>query len=123
MNNNNNPILLIDDNISIRESLVWIMEQQGCAIITANNGQEALEMLHSGMNPAIIFLDLMMPIMDGYLFRQLQNANPLLSTIPTVIISASGHENKITLLPNEQFLQKPFDILKLLEIIKKYCDE
>lgn len=69
---NKKYILLIEDNESIRKSLVWALEEEGYPIITASNGKHALNLLEKEPFPSLIILDLMMPEMDGWTFREQQ---------------------------------------------------
>lgn len=113
-------ILIVDDNAAIKEALSWILEFEGYTVVTVNNGQDALSFIEKNEPPAIIVLDLMMPVMDGYEFREMYKQVPVLSVIPTVIISARRKtELTVKLRPNEIFLGKPFDFDLLLAFIKK----
>src|SRR6266496_6722379 len=81
-------ILLVEDDRSIRDVLRAILEEEGYAVTTAENGRRALEHLRSGGAPDLIVLDLRMPIMDGWQFRAMQKADPVLATIPVLAVSA-----------------------------------
>ena len=62
-------ILLVEDDRGIRTSLQEILEDEGYAVATAENGRVALEALRAGASPDLIVLDLRMPVMDGWQFR------------------------------------------------------
>ena len=62
-------ILVVEDDTSIRELLVELLESEGYGVASAVNGLEALKYLQSNENPDLILIDLMMPVMDGYAFR------------------------------------------------------
>ena len=115
-------ILLVEDNDSVREALAGALEYVGYLVVTARNGQEALTLLEKVPLPLIIFLDLMMPVLDGFEFREKKKLNPRLKNIPTIIASAKTNLEKIERMPNESFLSKPFELNDLLSLIKKYCD-
>lgn len=84
-------ILLVDDDPSIRTMFSMVLKSQGFEVLTADNGQTALELLQSRADlPALILLDLMMPIMSGAEFRAAQREDPRLAGIPVVMISAAG---------------------------------
>jgi CheY-like chemotaxis protein len=117
----NSLILLIEDNKSISDALSWALEYEGYKVITATNGKEALSILQDDPLPNLIFLDLMMPILDGFEFRKRQQEDPRLSQIPTVIISAKNAD-AITPSSGELFLAKPFDLNKFYMILRKYCN-
>jgi len=83
------PILVVDDDRDIRDSLVEVLGEHGYPVIGAGNGVEALEILRtSAPPPSLILLDLMMPVMDGREFRERQLENPALADIPVIVISA-----------------------------------
>jgi CheY-like chemotaxis protein len=83
-------ILIIDDDASIRELLVEVLEEEGYPVQSASNGEEALSILRTLPKlPKLILLDLMMPVMDGWAFRQEQLQDPLLIGIPVVVLSAA----------------------------------
>lgn len=113
-------ILLVDDNKSIRDCLIWVLEEEGYEVITSGNGQEALDYIEKNpVLPAVILLDLMMPIMNGWQFREIQQANVKLRMIPTVILSAKINIENQNFHANEFLLTKPFDIDALLLLIRK----
>jgi two-component system alkaline phosphatase synthesis response regulator PhoP len=114
----NKSILLIEDDPAIQESLAWILKIEGYEVHTANNGQEGLDWLEKGTLPAKIILDLMMPVMSGVKFREIQQADPALKNIPTVIMSAALQEDAgFTLNANEKALKKPVDLDDLLQLL------
>lgn len=84
------PILLVDDNSDVLEVIAVLLESEGYSVVTAGNGADALAKLADGLRPALIILDLTMPVMDGWEFRTQQLADPALSEIPTIIYSAVG---------------------------------
>lgn len=84
-------ILLVDDDPSIRTMFSMVLKSQGFEVLTADNGQTALDVLQGCSRlPALILLDLMMPIMSGAEFRVAQREDPRLAGIPVVMISAAG---------------------------------
>ena len=116
-NDMNKSILIIDDNEAIREALSWSLNENGYLNITAAHGQEAWDIMEQKGAPALILLDMMMPVMDGYEFRNKKNKHLLFRTIPTIILSAKSNL-QIQLHDNEDFLPKPFDLHFLFKIIK-----
>ena len=63
------PILIVDDDKDVRIALAELLEGEGYTVAGAHNGQEALQLMRGGLHPAVILLDLMMPVMDGWDFR------------------------------------------------------
>ena len=113
-------ILLIDDNKSIRDCLIWVLEEEGYGVLTASNGKEAFELLETNPSlPDFILLDLMMPIMNGWQFREIQQLSATLKDIPTMILSAKINIENQSFYPNEFLLPKPFDIEELLILIRE----
>src|SRR5262245_59582395 len=78
-------VLIIEDDPDIREALAEILEDEGYATVLAGNGREALDHLAKSEMPALILLDLMMPIMDGWQFRDEQRRSPSYAAIPVVV--------------------------------------
>jgi CheY-like chemotaxis protein len=115
------PILIVDDDESTRECLKLLLETHGYSVMTAGDGYEALGMLHEGPTPALILLDLMMPGMDGYQFRQQQMAEPLLAEIPVVLYTCCQHGPAVEPIEAAAVLQKPLDIDILLDVVATHC--
>ena len=113
-------ILVVEDDSTISSSLKELLEDNGYAVLTAFNGSEALDILKKITAPSLIILDLMMPIMDGFEFRENQLSNPLIKDIPVIIMSADGHiEEKRERARTAYYLKKPLDIFHLLAVIEK----
>jgi CheY-like chemotaxis protein len=113
-------IFVIEDDLHIRESLTEVLEIEGFNVFSAVNGQEALDILRQGERADLILLDLMMPIKDGFQFKQEQEQDPSLSKIPVIIMSANGNLSaKKELIGVKDYLKKPIDLEALLETINK----
>ena len=115
-------ILIVEDDIDIAENLVCLLEMEGYKVYVARDGKEALDQLRARPDkPGIILLDLMMPVMDGFQFRENQMADAELSKIPVAIMTAGGNiESRIAQLNVSASFRKPLDIDKLLEVIEKF---
>lgn len=113
-------ILIIEDDIDIRESLADILTFEGHNIVTAGNGQEGLDYLnaHPKETPDLILLDLMMPIMDGDTFLENLESHLAHINIPIIILSAAicGKERENVV----AFMKKPVDLDNLLKNIQKF---
>lgn len=111
-------ILVVEDDTSIRELLVELLESEGYAVASAINGLEGLKYLQTEINPDLILIDLMMPIMDGYTFRTEQLKNPLWSKIPTVVMSAEANaKEKMKNFSITAFLSKPVELDTILKTV------
>src|SRR5262245_40577021 len=87
--NKDRYILIVDDDREVRDAFMEILSEAGFRVCAADNGSAALAMLAGSQPlPSLIFLDLMMPDMDGWTFRRLQKGYHRLSHIPTAIMTA-----------------------------------
>jgi CheY-like chemotaxis protein len=116
-------ILVVEDDSDLRRSLVEVLEDEGCEVACARDGQDALRQLEGSAAPQAILLDLTMPGMDGWTFRSHQRRDPRLAGIPTVVISAAFEEDArdVTALAADAFLAKPFDLATLIDALKRLC--
>jgi CheY-like chemotaxis protein len=117
-------ILIVDDDVDLRETLISVLEDAGYDAIGAENGARALERLRGpGPRPCLIFLDLMMPIMDGQEFRERQLEDPALADIPVIVISAyrdvASRAAELAL----AHLAKPIRIADLREQVHRICPD
>ncbi len=109
-------ILVVDDDRGIREALVEVLLSAGYRVSTAKNGEDALERLKA-IQPDLILLDLMMPVVDGWQFRDALRRNRTLADIPVIIISAVATQHASSLGDVAACLSKPFSIDALLDAI------
>jgi CheY-like chemotaxis protein len=112
-------LLVVEDDRDIRESLVEVLEDEGYRVSSAGDGQHALDVLEAASEkPALILLDLMMPVMSGFQFREEQLARAALADIPVLVITADANAKaKAGSLKAAALLQKPLKIQPLLELI------
>jgi CheY-like chemotaxis protein len=116
-------VLVVEDDLEIRESLMEILEDHGYEPVGAEDGFEALDRLQGpGPLPCLIFLDLMLPKMDGKAFRREQLQLPQFASIPVVLISAFQDLRRVAQELNAaEFLEKPFKLPEFLHIAQRYC--
>jgi CheY-like chemotaxis protein len=116
-------ILVVDDDSSIRDALTELLETEGYAVAAAANGYAALRRLRAGLRPRMIFLDLMMPVMDGWDFRTEQLRDPDLRDIPVIIITAAGFsvETMRAQLGDIELVPKPLPTEQLLTAVKRFA--
>jgi CheY-like chemotaxis protein len=116
-------ILVVDDDAAIREALTAVLEDEGYAVRTAANGRDALQLLRAGgPRPALILLDLTMPVMSGGEFREEQRRDPALAQIPVVVLSADRSvQAKAAAVQAQGYLAKPVEIDVLLETVSRYA--
>jgi CheY-like chemotaxis protein len=114
-------LLLVEDDFDIREALSGILRDEGYTVRGASNGAEALETLRRDPAVDLIVLDLMMPVMDGWAFRQIQREDPKLSHIPVLVLSAdAGARERVQALGAVAFLRKPVQLDALLDAVAQY---
>lgn len=114
-------ILVVEDDTSIRELLVELLESEGYEVASAVNGLEGLKILQSQKNPDLILIDLMMPVMDGYSFRTEQLKNNEWSKIPTVVMSAEANaKEKMKNFSITAFLSKPVELDTILKTVARF---
>ncbi len=113
-------VLIVEDDLDTREMLGRFLELEGYRVETAENGKRALERLGSGMGACVILLDLMMPVMDGWQFRQEQIRDASLADIPVIVVSAAGRE-RLEKIQANAYLSKPVDLDELLGCVTQFC--
>jgi len=109
-------ILLVEDDHALRETLADVLADQGYDVACACNGQEALDRLGQELPPDLILMDLIMPVMDGWAFRDAQRRSPELAGIPMVVLSASypADSPRVRALGAQAVLAKPIGLDRLL---------
>jgi CheY-like chemotaxis protein len=112
------PILVVDDDEDIRESLRDLLEEDGFPVLTASHGEEALAKLRTSVRPCLIILDLMMPIMDGYQFHEALKADPALRKLPVLILTAGRGSPPDGVLG---VIHKPNVTDAVREMVRQYC--
>jgi len=118
-------ILVVDDDPDILSLVRYNLEREGFSVLTAENGQDALQLVRS-QSPQAIILDLMLPEVDGLeVFRQVKR-DPTLSGIPVIMLTAKGEEVDRVVgfeLGADDYLTKPFSprelVLRLKAILKR----
>lgn len=115
-------ILVVDDDTAIREALTAVLEDEGYTVRCAVNGREALQLLRAAaVPPAVILLDLMMPVMSGWEFRAVQQQDAALAPIPVLVLSADRDvQSKSASLQAQAFLPKPVNLDSLLATVGRF---
>jgi CheY-like chemotaxis protein len=115
-------ILVIEDDGGVRESLAEILRMEGYRVHCCADGQQALDYLQSAPLPGLILLDLMMPVMNGWVFRDQQQQEQSLSSVPVVLISGVDDVGQqAAALGTVAYLTKPIDIGELLDTVARHC--
>lgn len=114
-------ILVVEDDLQLRESVSHTLSQEGYDVITARNGSEGLE-LASIEPPDLVLLDLMMPVMSGWEFRERQQRHPQLAAIPVVVMTATP-SLEAAAIEAADLLLKPVRINDLLATVVRHIGE
>ena len=110
-------ILLVDDEYSIIEVLAYLLEEEGFAVLTASNGQAALERATEKV-PDLVVTDHMMPVMTGAELLAALKKHPALRDVP-VILMTSAPLATTRQLRWDDFISKPFAFSELLEAVRR----
>lgn len=110
------PILLVEDEEDVRETLKEYLEDRGCRVRAVTNGAEALAVLDTEQRPSLILLDLLMPVMDGWEFLDRFRGRPELAAIPIVLTTSMGKDMAP---PGVPLLRKPLDLQQLMQHVDK----
>jgi CheY-like chemotaxis protein len=110
-------ILVVDDDADLRQSLVDLLEDEGYRTQAASSGREALAVLGGPDLPQLIILDLMMPDLNGWQFRDIQSTDPRLAPIPVLVVTAGRKMAQELVGPEVLF--KPFSLDDLLNKVER----
>lgn len=115
-------ILLIEDEDTITELVLFGLKARGYQMITARDGEEGFNKLVTD-KPDLVLLDIMVPKIDGYQFCQMVKSDEQLKNIPIVVLSALAQRKEIERaaeLGADEYVTKPFQMESLVSIIRKY---
>ncbi|WP_456300667.1 response regulator [Thiosocius teredinicola] len=115
--------MVIDDSKTIRRTAETLLKKAGCEVLTATDGFEALSIIADN-HPDLIFVDIMMPRLDGYQTCALIKHNELYRDIPVIMLSSKDglfDRARGRIVGSEQYLTKPFTRDELLGAIKKHA--
>ena len=118
-------IMVIDDSKTIRRTAETLLSREGFDVITAQDGYEALGMVVRH-RPDLVFVDIMMPRLDGYQTCALIKRHPDFRRIPVVLLSSKDglfDRAKGRLVGSERYLTKPFTREELLEAVSAFTAE
>lgn len=110
-------VLVVDDELDIRESLKEILEDEGYAVLVAGDGRQALSVLRAGPRPCVVILDIIMPIMSGTEMYAAMQADAQLAEIPVIISTSDPSRAPSGVL----IMRKPISVPRLLEAVGAVC--
>lgn len=115
-------ILVVEDERDALGAIVELLEAEGLPAIGARHGEEALALMRGGWTPALVLVDLKMPVLDGWGFCEQLEADEDLRDTPVAIFTASA---SIGALPYRRadagFFQKPLDFNRLIKVATRFC--
>jgi twitching motility two-component system response regulator PilG len=117
-------VMVIDDSKTIRRTAESLLKKAGCEVSTATDGFEALAMI-ADHHPDVIFVDIMMPRLDGYQTCALIKHNDVFKSIPVIMLSSKDglfDRARGRIVGSEQYLTKPFTKDELLGAIRRYVN-
>jgi twitching motility two-component system response regulator PilG len=115
-------VMVIDDSQTIRRTAETLLAREGYAVITASDGYEALGKIVDHQ-PSLIFIDIMMPRLDGYQVCSLIKGNPKFSGTPVVMLSSKDgvfDRARGRIVGSDKYLTKPFTKDEILSAVKTY---
>ncbi len=115
-------VMVIDDSKTIRRTAETLLKKEGCEVVTANDGFEALAKI-SDTQPDLIFVDIMMPRLDGYQTCSVIKSNKMFKATPVIMLSSKDglfDKARGRIVGSEQYLTKPFTREELLTAIRRF---
>jgi CheY-like chemotaxis protein len=116
------PVLVVEDDASVREMMAEFLHLEGFRPVTVANGREALAYLQNGGEAGVILLDLMMPVMTGFDFRREQQLDPALAAIPVIVLSANVGDEAADMQTAAAF-RKPVDLDEVIGMVRLLLEE
>jgi CheY-like chemotaxis protein len=110
-------VLVVEDDQEIRELVAKFLESEGFRVFTAENGRDALEQLEKIPPPALVLVDMMMPVMDGASLIKALRSHDRLATLPVVLVTAQSTD----LPKGYRHVKKPIDLDDLAKIVGEFC--
>lgn len=116
-------VMVIDDSNTIRRSAEIFLSQAGCQVILAEDGFDALAKI-ADHNPDVVFIDIMMPRLDGYQACALIKKNPRFKTTPVIMLSSKDgifDRARGRMVGSDLYLTKPFTKDTLLSVVSAHA--
>jgi signal transduction histidine kinase/DNA-binding response OmpR family regulator len=113
-------VLVVDDDSTVRDLMERFLVKEGFAVATAAGGLEALARARE-LRPAVVTLDVMMPDLDGWTVLAALKGDPTLADIPVVVVTILDEKNRGFALGAAEFMVKPIDRDRLLDLLRTLC--
>lgn len=120
-------VLIVEDNNEIRDVVEETLRIEGFRVYSVQNGKEAMSALKMIPGRALVLLDMMMPVMDGWEFLTRYTSGQSVNEAgPVLVVSALGANAalvpKFSAVPAVGYIKKPFDVENLVHMVSQYCD-
>lgn len=115
------PILVVEDDEGILSTLELVLVEEGYRVVTAADGAAALDIVER-QKPALILLDMKMPVMDGWAFARAYRDKPEPRAPVLVVTAARDAAQRAKEVGADAYLPKPFDIDDLIELVGRYMN-
>jgi DNA-binding response OmpR family regulator len=114
-------VLIVDDDARVRLTIQWALEDAGLQVLMAEDGERAVQ-LAAAASPAVIVLDMTLPVMDGYEVARAVRATHS-ESVPILVITADGHAaEKADRVGAYEYVRKPFDVAELVDAVRRGLD-
>ena len=114
----NHTISVVEDEKELREMMREALELNGYTVVTATDGQNALDQIEHVEQLCLVLLDLLMPRMNGWDFFKELRARPAYANVPVVVHSSAPAAAPLGV---TRVLAKPMDLTRLLDVVREYC--
>jgi DNA-binding response OmpR family regulator len=118
-------ILIVDDEPGVVVPIQFLMEQQGYRVMTAERGEDALDLIYQ-YKPDLVLLDIMLPGIDGYEVCEIIRLNPDFRDVKIIFLTAKGRESEIAkglALGADAYISKPFSNTTLVARVKELLEK
>jgi CheY-like chemotaxis protein len=115
-------VLIVDDEVALLELLRDVLENIGCDVLCALDGQEALTILSESIEPPMLIItDMMMPVINGLKLIEIVREIPRFTQVPIIMMSTAGSKETAPLA--DEFILKPFNLEAFRVVIERYLDK
>jgi DNA-binding response OmpR family regulator len=111
-------VLVIEDEQDLREMIRDALEMSGYAVVTAEDGQDALDKISGIDNLCLVILDLLMPVMNGWDFFEKMRQRAEHASVPVVVHTSAPSEAPVGV---TRVIQKPMAFDRLVSVVREYC--
>ncbi|HEY9609026.1 MAG TPA: response regulator [Allocoleopsis sp.] len=118
-------VLVVDDNEDNLSLLAFLVEQMDCTLLTAPNGQTALDLV-ANHQPSLVLLDMMLPDLDGLEVLGRIRQNPVTAKIPVIAVTAMARQqdrDRILSAGCNEYVTKPYNVDEIEALMRRYLSQ